>query len=155
MAAQAYALQVLPIPTRLFDFSDEALEARIFVRTAREHRPGPEDLMDRLNDPDTRFIAADTDDGMQLLHLGWISHIERSGRAPEVDKHEEEGCCRPEVEIDMIGGATLKGRMLYVLPAGSRRVSDLLNASGQRFLLLYDGETTRFVNREAVLRVRT
>jgi hypothetical protein len=45
--------------------------------------------------------------------------------------------------------------LLYLLPPGSNRVSDLLNAPTPDFLLLAGGGLTRYVRRDALARVRT
>jgi hypothetical protein len=82
--------------------------------------------------------------------------VEALAPLPELDRFDQLGAVRQAVEVDLAGGGTLKGELVYSRPPGSQRVSDLLNAGAERFLLLID-EAARalYVRRDELLRVRT
>jgi len=55
--------------------------------------------------------------------------------------------------VHLSTGDALSGEVVYVMPAGRPRVSDVLNAPDQQFLLLVEPGRCHYVNRKAVVRV--
>lgn len=150
----SFALEVHPVPVRLTDFTGRQLAAEIFLRAVGEHRPGPERLLDRLNDPAAEFMAATVAGRIELFQLAWLACVEVEGRAPELGEEELPGAIAHRVELELAGGKTLEGDLLYARPAGQSRVSDFLNASPDRFFAMVEEDRTWYLNRRAVIRVR-
>ncbi len=50
-------------------------------------------------------------------------------------------------------GGTLRGELICAMPRDQERVSDMLNSSGQQFLLLIEPGRCHYLNRKAVVRV--
>lgn len=149
------AVEVRDIPLRIVAFDGSASAGRFFLHLVSDHAGRPETLGDRLNDAATRFVPVRMAERVELLNLAWIAYVACPGRLPEVADREEVGFRHERVELDLAGGARLAGELIYALPPGHARVSDLLNAAGERFLLLITADETLFVNRTAIVRART
>lgn len=148
------ALAVLDAPLRLVEVDGRASEGRIFLH-ALAARPGrPETIAARLNDPGLRFLPLRVAGRFELVHLEAIAYVECVDEPPEIAALLEVGAIRAAVEIELGTGERLSGDLIYERPAGSARVSDLLNATGERFLLLASPHLTRFVRRDAIRRLR-
>jgi len=148
------ALEVRSVPLGLVGFDGRATPGRLFLRAVGE-RGRPETVGDRLNDPATSFLPLEIGARVELVHLAWVAYAVCAGREPEVAGREEVGALRKAVELDLVSGETLRGEFLYTLPRAQARVSDLLNRPGDRFLLLLTADETLFVQRTAIVRVRT
>lgn len=147
-------VSVSPREVRICDLRGERFEAEIFLHEAGDRRPGPETLEDRLNDPQTRFMPCRIDDEVHLLHLDRIAWVEEDGTSPRAAEMLEMDAARTPVELTLTFGEVVRGDLVYLLPEARRRPSDALNLSGDPFLLLVTPESTRYVHRAAVLRVR-
>ncbi len=115
----------------------------------------PQTISERLNDRSARFLPIRIGERFELVNTDWIAYVACPGRTRDVAEREEVGAHCERAELDLAGGATLRGELLYELPPGHSRVSDLLNAPNQRFLLLVTETETLFVRRAAVRRART
>lgn len=151
---QGYKLEVEQVPVRLVLFSGESLEVELFLHHVSLRGRSRQTLAERLNESATKVLAARVGDGTDLFQLRWISYLETPGKAPEVLEYEELGACRHRVDLGLVSGETLHGELLFFLPEGFRRVSDLLNTPEQRFLLFYGDGHTRYIQRGAVVRAR-
>lgn len=149
------ALEVREIHLRIVDMRGEVSSGAIFLHTIGELGVRPEPLVERLNDTAARFVPIRRDGGVELLHLAWVAYVAALGRAPEVAAREAIGAQHASVELELASGEQLTGELVYLRPAGSSRVSDLLNGAGERFLMLVTQEETLFVNRDAIVRART
>jgi hypothetical protein len=154
LVEMSFALEVHPVPVRLIDFVGRQSTAEIFLRSVGERHPGPERLLDRLNDPAADFMAATVEGRIELFQLSWIACVEVEGRAPELSGEELPGATTHRVELELVGGRGLEGELVYARPAGQSRVSDFLNATPDRFFPLVFDDRTCYVNRRAVVRVR-
>jgi hypothetical protein len=149
------AVEVRDVPLRIVAFDGRAVAGSLFLHLVGERGRRPERLADRLNDPEVRFVPVRLEGRVELLNLAWVAYVAAPGRLPEIADREAVGCRSAHVELELAGGAELAGDLLYELPAGHARVSDLLNSPGERFLLLVTPDETLFVHRAAIVRART
>jgi hypothetical protein len=150
----SYAVEVQPVPVRLHTVDGGTVEAEVFLHTVGESGR-PETLGDRLNDPHLRFLPCRIAGRVELVHLDRLAYVEALAPLPELQELEEVGAARQPVEVDLAHGPALQGTLVYSRPAGSQRVSDLLNLGEERFLLLVvDAEKSLYVRRDELLRVR-
>jgi hypothetical protein len=112
-----------------------------------------ETLGDRLEEPGVRFLPVEVEGAIEFLQLASIAYFEYEGALPEMSRLADMGAWREAVEITLSNGNPLSGDLVYLLPPERRRVSDLLNDRG-RFVLLVDDTHARYVNRNAIERVR-
>lgn len=145
----SYALQVQKIPLRLVTLSGTEIRGDLFLQAATSRSGRRQTISDRLAEGG-RFLPLAAGDRVRLVRAKWIAYLEVEGVPPEVAELEEIGACRAAVELELVTAETLRGDLLYLLPAGSNRVSDLLNAPGSNFLLLVSENLTRYVNRDAL-----
>jgi hypothetical protein len=150
----SYAIEVARVPIRLRTLRGENIDATVFVRPVGHADFRPESVGDRLNDPDTRFLPCKIDGESQLVRLSAISYVVMTEPAPEVESLQAVGAIRSPAELWLKSNDRLSGDLLYEAKRGEERVSDMLNRSGRRFLVLVDGQTTYFVQRDAIDRVR-
>ena len=148
------ALATFGAPLRFVELDGRATEGTLYLHIAGGRAAQPETIVDRLNEPGTSFVPLKVDGTIELLHLAWIAYVACPGRPPEVAAREEVGARRERVELELVGGETWRGELLYTLPAGHSRVSDLLNSPGERFLMLLTPSETLFVHRAAIVRAR-
>ncbi len=148
------AVAVTPLAVRVTDLEGRSFRTEIFLHEESQRRAGPETLEDRLNDPDGRFLPCRIDGETQILHLDRVAWMERDGVAPEVVRRQEMQARRTPVELVLTTGERLEGDLIYLQPETRSRPSDALNRSDAPFLLLPAHDTTRYVHRTAVLRVR-
>lgn len=149
------SVEVTRLPILLVTLGGERFEVEVFLHSGSDLHPGPETLGDRLNHPDGRFLPCECNGRVELFNRGRVAYVEHAGELPETARLDEVGAERVAAEIVLVSGETLTGELLYLLPHERRRVSDLFNRSERSFLLLTGAETTRYVNREAILRVRS
>jgi hypothetical protein len=114
---------------------------------------GRETLGERLNDPETRFLACKVDERVEILNLSAISLIRVQGALPEIEAQERQGAVRRAARVAMRCGETLRGEFLCVASSTRARLSDLLNAPDQRFLLFLTEGRGVYLRREAIVRV--
>ena len=150
----SYALAMQDEPIRIVGTDGRVAEASLFLHAVADVSSRPETIGARLNDRAVAFLPVRRDGRVELVHLAWVAYVAVAGRPLDVAAREEVGARRAEVALDLVGGATWRGELLYELPAGNARVSDLLNSPGERFLLLIAGTETLFVNRAAIVRAR-
>jgi hypothetical protein len=149
----SYAVQVQRQTVRMVAFDGKTAEGEIYLQSF-----GPsgaaQTLWEKLNDPGAVFIPFQSDGKVDLVHLYWVAYFEVAGLAPEVALRLEVGAVRERAELELVSGETVRGELIYARPPESRRISDLLNSPGERFLLLVDGDRTRYLHRHALVRVR-
>jgi hypothetical protein len=148
------ALEVRQTPMRVVDCRGEETLGAIFLHTVGEVAMRPETVRERLNEAGVRFLPLRRGEAVELVNLGSISYVGLAGRPPEVESLESVGAQRARVEVELAFGEWLRGDFVFERPAGSARVSDLLNAGEERFLLLLTESETLFVNRDAIVRVK-
>lgn len=149
-----YSIDVSRTPIRLKTLTGEEIDATVFVHPVGHADYRPESVGDRLNDPDTKFLPCEIDGESQLVSLSSISYAVMTEPVPEVESLETVGATHSQVELWLKSSDRLKGVLLYEAERGEERVSDMLNRTENRFLVLTDGSTTYFVLRDAVDRVK-
>lgn len=149
-----YSIDVSRTPIRLKTLTGEEIDATVFVHPVGHADYRPESVGDRLNDPDTKFLPCEIDGESQLVSLSSISYAVMTEPVPEVESLQTVGATHSQVELWLKSSDRLKGVLLYEAERGEERVSDMLNRTENRFLVLTDGSTTYFVLRDAVDRVK-
>jgi hypothetical protein len=148
------AVETRVLAVRIVALDSRASEAELFLHTVADRTARPESLDDRLNGG-YAFVPVRVAGRIELLNLDHIAYVACAGESPEVAARLEVGAHREAAELDLVHGETLAGELVYTLPPGHARVSDLLNSPTERFLLLVAAGSTLFVNRAAVVRART
>ena len=134
--------------------SGQDIDATVFIHPVGHADYRSESVGDRLNDPDSPFLPCEIDGESQLLRLAAVAYVVLTEPAPEVESLETVGAIRSPVEFWLKSGDRLQGELFYEAKRGEERVSDMLNRTSSRFLVLTDRQNTYFVLREAVDRVR-
>lgn len=150
-----FQLEVTRLSVRVVDFAGAFFTADFFLHHSGERQPGPETLGERLNGPHTRFLPFDRDGRVELVNLSALAYVEHAGPLPEVAAHQRLGGPQEAVVVRLRSGEELTGSLLYLFTGDGARILDRLNASTDRFLLLLDGATVRYVNADAVVAVRS
>jgi hypothetical protein len=133
--------------------SGQSRELDVFLGPALHRQYETETLGERLNAQGLRFLPVAVGDKVELLQVDYIADVQLDGRLPELERLEEVGAAREPVTVHLTTGDSLKGELVYVTRAGRPRVSDVLNAPDQQFLLLVQPGCCHYVNRKAVVRV--
>lgn len=149
-----YSINVTRTPIHLKTLAGEEIAVAVFVHPVGHADYRPESVGDRLNDPEAQFLPCEVDGEKFLVRLESISYAVTIGEVPEVESMETVGATQSRVELWLRSGERLRGDLLYEAERGEERVSDMLNRSQSRFLVLLDGEKTYFVLRDAVDRVK-
>jgi hypothetical protein len=154
LAAMSLAVQTRGLSLRFVGFDGRAREVELFLHAVGERTAHPESIDDRLNGG-FAFVPVRAEGGVELVNLDHVAYVVAPGEVPEIAERDEVGASRERVELDLVHGETLAGELVYTLPPGHARVSDLLNSPTERFLLLVSPGETRYVHRASVVRVRT
>lgn len=149
-----FAIDVTRTRIGLKTLAGERLEVMVFVHPIGHADYRPESVGDRLNDPDAEFLPCEIDGESHLVRLSSLSFAFMGESVPEVESLETVGAVHSRVELRLKSGDLLCGDLIYEAERGEERVSDMLNRSSDRFLVLIDGGTTYFVLRDAVDRVK-
>jgi hypothetical protein len=150
---ESYKLGVAGIAAEVVLWNGESVATSFYLRLASAQGIGRETLGERLNDPETRFLPCKIDDRVELLSLKWISYLRVPGILPEVVQREELGAVRQRARVAVQSGYVLEGEFLSMLPAARSRLSDLLNACSERFLLFLAPAAVLYINRDTIVRV--
>jgi len=148
----SYEIRIQDVPSRVVDFSKRSAKVDFFVNDSSGPH-GRESLSERLNRDTTTFLACRIDGERALLNVAHIAYVELLAPALRLLELEEVGARRENVELELVTSEVLRGR-IHFEAREEDRLSDLLNSGGARFLLLTDGETTLYVQRDAIQRVR-
>ena len=149
-----YAIEVERISVRLRTLSGEDVAATCFIHPVGHADYRPESIGDRLNSSDTWFLPCEIEGESHLVRLSSIAYVELAEAPPELEMMEAVGAVRAPVKLRLKSGDSLEGELVYEAERGEERVSDMLNRHTERFLLLTEGDTTYFVQCEAIDRVR-
>lgn len=149
------AVAVEPLPVRVVFTDGRAALASFFLHAASPRHFGRQGVGERLNEPHAHFLPLALGERVELVRVGSLAVVECPPDLPEVAELDELELFRAPAELELASGEVLRGDLRYGLPPGACRVSDLLNAPDARFLLLQTEGAVSFVNRDAVLRVRS
>ena len=149
------AIEVEELPVRVVTLDGGRTAARLFLHTVSERRRGPETLGERLAAKDARFLPCHVEGGLEMVNLDHVSYLECPADLPELALFDELSSSRTRAVLELSHGERLSGELRYRLPSFGCRLSDLLNAPDEPFLLLVrEDRTCCYVNRRAVVRVR-
>jgi hypothetical protein len=151
---EALVVPVEALAVRLVTLDGKSVESFVFLHTTSGRRFGPETLGERLGSADNRFLPCETAAGVELVNLEQIAYLECPPGIPEVAELDEMESFRAAALLHLANGEQLGGELRYRLPPFSCRVSDLLNAAEERFLLLTGSDRCWYVNRRAIVRVQ-
>jgi hypothetical protein len=149
---EALVVPVEALAVRLVTLDGKGSEAFVFLHTTSGRRFGPETLGERLSSG-MLFLPCETVGGVELVNLDQLAYLECPPVLPEVAELDEMSAFRAPAVLHLAHGETLSGELRYRLPPYSCRVSDLLNAAEERFLLLTARDRCWYVNRRAIVRV--
>lgn len=149
-----YAIDVKRTPVHLKTLAGEEIDASAFVHPVGHADYRPESVGDRLNDPEAEFLPCEVEGEKYLVRLESLSYVVSAGSVPEIETMDTVGAIHTEVELWLRSGERLRGDLVYEAERGEERVSDMLNRSQSRFLVLTDGDSTYFVLRAGVDRVK-
>ena len=141
------------VAVRLVALDGTAMDGEIFLQAAAYEADRLETLSAKLSDQRLRFLPVGDGHRVRLVRSRWIAYLEVAGAPGEIAELEAVGARREPVEMELVTGETLRGDLIFLPPSGNNGVFDLLNAPGDRFLILVDAERTRYVQREALTRV--
>lgn len=151
---EALAVPVDALAVRLVTFDGKGSEAFVFLHATSGRHFGPETLGERLASREVLFLPCETAVGVELVNLDQVAYLECAPGLPEIAELDELASFRVGAALELAHGECLTGELRYRLPPFSCRVSDLLNAAAERFLLLTTPDRCWYVNRRAVVRVR-
>jgi hypothetical protein len=141
------------VATRVVSLSGDVRDVDVFLGPAVHRHCETETLGERLNAEGLRFLPVASGEKIELLQLDYIADVQLEGIAPEVERLDDIGASRQSVTVHLSTGDMLKGDLVYIMPKGRPRVSDVLNSPEHQFLLLVEAGRSHYVNRKAVVRV--
>ncbi|MCY3020693.1 MAG: hypothetical protein NTW87_16875 [Planctomycetota bacterium] len=143
----------MPVATKITLFGGEIVAGEVFVSAVSNHHPGPETLLELLNDNTRAFVPFQTEEGMMLLHRATVRTVDFE--SPELlaiftsadnDRiYPLTVILRTETPEAEIEGYCYTGDLR---PEAQRPV-DLLNTPDM-FLLMYSSERMILVNKNAI-----
>ena len=149
-----YSVQVHRIQARLIDYRGETVNAVFIVPAISDETFEVEGMLQRLNDPEGRFLPCEIEDQVELVQVERIAYVEFHKRLPSLARLEEVGARKAQVSLRLANDESVSGTLYYEAPEIRQRVSDLLNSDRPRFLVLVSPGVVRLVNRSAIYRAR-
>jgi hypothetical protein len=143
------------LAVRLVTLDGAATESLVFLHSTSGRHFGAETLGERLQGGETLFLPCSVGGRVELVNLDQVAYLDCPPDLPEVADLDEMAAFRAAATLELVNGERLSGDLRYRLPATGCRISDLLNVAAERFLLLTTGDRCFYVNRRAILRVRT
>ncbi len=141
------------VEVRLLLEGGESLEGVLYVPPTGPYG-GPGRLIDRLNDETEAFMPLVSDkSGTRLVSKARILTLEVAADQEDPEPIDTFASRELDVTIDTIGGVSLSGRLVFVMPAGQRRTLDFLNAAAS-FISLADEDKTTLIRRTGIISVR-
>lgn len=132
--------------------SGETIAGTMFVQHAEETDPRRESARDVLNSNE-RFFPIETPDGETLL-VAKDRVVDVLAELPgDGDELRRASARSARLDIVLSGGVVRSGLVLLELPSDQPRLLDYLNRLSDRFLVLYDADGTRLINRALIERV--
>jgi hypothetical protein len=137
---------------RLSLVSGETITGAMFLQHTDEGNPRRESARDVLNSTE-RFFPVETPDGETLL-VAKDRVVEVVADFPDDDDELRRASARSALlDVVLSGGVVRSGTVLLEMPAGQPRLLDYLNRLSDRFLVLYETDGTRLLNRALIERV--
>lgn len=131
---------------------------KLYLAGQAAHHAGYERPSDLLNGPDPFFPATDKKGRLVILQRDAVVVMS----VPSGDEHpkEEDGedktvivsTSTDRVKVSLDNGASLDGRVEFVMPEGRSRLVDFLNLE-ERFLAVHENGTIHLVNKSRIARI--
>jgi hypothetical protein len=137
----------------VLSLTGDARDVDVFLGPALHRYHQTETLGERLNTEGLRFLPVALGEKVELLQMDAIADVKVEGASPELEELDSVGAVHQSVVVHLATGDRLAGELVYQMPQGSPRVSDLLNSPKSRFLLLVQPGCCHYVNQKAVVRV--
>ncbi|MGD0090777.1 MAG: hypothetical protein ABSE73_12730 [Planctomycetota bacterium] len=152
MAARVISPKI-PVSTKVTLFGGETVAGEFFVSATSPRHPGPETMLELLNDDARAFVPFQTQEGIFLLHRATVRSVDfESVELLDIFTRHDNECVyslavilRTEQPEEPIQGYCFTGH----LPQGAQRPADLLNSSDM-FLLLFSNERMILINKNAI-----
>ncbi len=141
------------VEVRLLLEGGESFEGTLYVPPTGPYG-GPGRLIDRLNDETEAFmplVSAESD--TRLVSKARILTLEVAADQEDPEPIDTFASRELEVIIDTVGGLSLSGRLVFVMPPGQRRTLDFLNAAAA-FISLANEDKTTLIRRAGIVSVR-
>ena len=151
--ATRVVLPKLPISTQVTLFGGETVAGEFFVAAASPVHPGPETLLELLNDNARSFVPFQTEECIMLLNRVSVRSVEfKSPEMMEIFTRPDNDnifgitiYLRTELQETAMDGFCYTGEMR----PEARRPVDLLNGPDM-FLLLYGHDRLQLINKNAI-----
>ena len=153
LLSEAYRVDVTEFSARLALVNGTIMPASFFLGPTVEDGYEHEGLWARLNNERTRFVVVRCEAGITLVCADSIAYVCIPGRTTEVEFRDRVGASHRAAEVLLCTGEELRGDFVSLAPPERSRLSDLLNETGQRFLLFASGGSTYLIQRNAVQQV--
>jgi len=141
------------VEVRLLLEGGESLEGALYVPPTGPYG-GPGRLIDRLNDEAEAFMPLVSDGShTHLVSKTRILTLEIEAGQEDLEPIDTFASRELLVSIETVGGLTLSGRLVFVMPPGQRRTLDFLNAAPP-FISLADEDKTTLIRRSGIISVR-
>jgi hypothetical protein len=149
-------LDKIRIPVTVAQRGLKPVEGHLFLLPVARFHDGPETVLDLLN-TELHVVPFEpvTNDGVFLLtrmHVDWV-RVREAGYERYVRPTHHEVTHTEPVEITLVDGQVLRGRIEMELPPDLNRASDFLKGAGEFYPLTTDIGTL-IVNKGRVLRTR-
>lgn len=155
---QAYQVPKHSIPAEITLVGYAPQSFRLFLSDQAATRTGGERPSDLLNGPNSFLPASDSENRVvfmnrdAVLSLSVDAESEFGGEHAGAEDLAPQYAISTQVEILMDNGSSIRGKLRYLMPEGSRRLQDLLNLPYQ-FLTLRDGKQAHLINKRHILRI--
>ena len=146
-------LDVHTLPVCLIDVDGESREAAFFLHVPGTTFASSGTLGNRLNEPGVEFLPCCYGKRTVLQRLDQIATIELRKIGREILQFEEIGATEQPVDMELVNGDRIVGKLLVEGDEAHRRVSDYLNSVANRFVLVRTKEGATYVNRSAISQV--
>jgi hypothetical protein len=139
------AVQVREVPLAVDTLGGTHLQAHLFLHNYGMN--GPERLLERLNSSEPFLPLRPSQGKVQLWRKSALLRLKSLQPLPELEEYETLGVPRAAVQVRLVNGQILDGRLFLLLPSTNGRVSDLLNRP-ERFLLMESTEGILALNKD-------
>jgi hypothetical protein len=125
----------------------------VFLAEHQDHSWHRQEVLDLLDEEAPFFPAHDEDaDAWVLVGRAAVVWVAVDHNQDEPEDEEPLFDYRREVRLDLPGGRTLEGQLLYAAPPEQARLIDYMNAAS-RFFRIFTADRVYLVARSAVLRL--
>ena len=148
-----YRIEKLRCPVTVVMAGGEHIEGDLFVSSTVPFRIGPEQAVDVFNAHDPFVPLALASGEILILAKSRVAEVE-TGTPSEDEELKVAGSKATAIEITLTGLPPRTGFMYLAVRHERPRLLDYLNAPGEQFLVLYDVDGVRLLNRALIERVR-